>query len=224
MNVKAASAGVNSISMRFFPTGVPIRKRILDLLITMPGIILISPLMGLVALLVWLRFGPPVLFRQVRPGYRGEPFTIFKFRTMTNSYDKNGDLLPDSKRLTRLGRFLRSLSLDELPELINVLRGEMSLVGPRPLLMQYLDRYTKEQARRHDVLPGITGWAQVNGRNVLTWEDKFRFDVWYVDNWSLGLDIKILILTPWRVLQRKGISQPGHATAEEFMGNGEGQE
>lgn len=224
MNVKAASAGVNSISMRFFPTGVPIRKRILDLLITMPGIILISPLLGLVAILVWLRFGPPVLFRQVRPGYRGEPFTIFKFRTMTNSYDKNGDLLPDSKRLTRLGRFLRSLSLDELPELINVLRGEMSLVGPRPLLMQYLDRYTKEQARRHDVLPGITGWAQVNGRNVLTWEDKFRFDVWYVDNWSLGLDIKILILTPWRVLQRKGISQPGHATAEEFMGNGEGQE
>lgn len=224
MNVKAASARVNSISMRFFPTGVPVRKRILDLLITIPGIILISPLLGLVALLVWLRFGPPVLFRQVRPGYRGEPFTIYKFRTMTNSYDKNGDLLPDSERLTRLGRFLRSLSLDELPELINVLRGEMSLVGPRPLLMQYLDRYTQEQARRHDVLPGITGWAQVNGRNVLTWEDKFRFDVWYVDNWSLGLDIKILLRTPWRVLQRKGISQPGHATAEEFMGNGEGQE
>jgi lipopolysaccharide/colanic/teichoic acid biosynthesis glycosyltransferase len=143
---------------------------------------------------------------------------------MINSFDKNGDLLPDSERLTRLGRFLRSLSLDELPELINVLRGEMSLVGPRPLLMQYLDRYSQEQARRHDVLPGITGWAQVNGRNVLTWEDKFRFDVWYVDNWSLGLDFKILLLTPWRVLQRKGISQPGHATAEEFMGNGEGQE
>jgi len=143
---------------------------------------------------------------------------------MTNSYDEDGELLPDSERLTRLGRFLRSLSLDELPELINVLRGEMSLVGPRPLLMQYLDRYTQEQARRHDVLPGITGWAQVNGRNVLTWEDKFRFDVWYVDNWSLGLDIKILFLTFWRVLQREGISQPGHATAEEFMGNEEGQE
>jgi len=224
MIVKAASAGVNSISMRFFPTGVPIRKRLLDLLITIPGIILISPLLGLVALLVWLRFGAPVLFRQVRPGYRGEPFTIYKFRTMTNSYDKKGELLPDSKRLTRLGQFLRSLSLDELPELINVLRGEMSLVGPRPLLMQYLDLYSQEQARRHDVLPGITGWAQVNGRNVLTWEDKFRFDVWYVDNWSFGLDIKILLRTPLRVLQRKGISQPGHATAEEFMGNGEGRE
>ena len=224
MIVKAASAGVNSISMRFFPTGVPVRKRLLDLLITIPGIILFSPLLGLVALMVWLRFGLPVLFRQVRPGYRGEPFTIYKFRTMTNSYDENGELLPDSDRLTRLGRFLRSLSLDELPELINVLRGEMSLVGPRPLLMQYLDRYTQEQARRHDVLPGITGWAQVNGRNVLTWEDKFRFDVWYVDNWSLRLDIKILILTLWKWLQREGISQPGHATAEEFMGNGEGQE
>jgi len=224
MIVKAASAGVNSISMRFFPTGVPIRKRLLDLLITIPGIILISPLLGLVALLVWLRFGAPVLFRQVRPGYRGEPFTIYKFRTMTNSYDKKGELLPDSKLLTRLGQFLRSLSLDELPELINVLRGEMSLVGPRPLLMQYLDLYSQEQARRHDVLPGITGWAQVNGRNVLTWEDKFRFDVWYVDNWSFGLDIKILLRTPLRVLQRKGISQPGHATAEEFMGNGEGRE
>jgi sugar transferase EpsL len=221
---KTASARMISLSMRFFPTGVPIHKRLLDLLITIPGIILISPLLGLVALLVWLRFGPPVLFRQVRPGYHGEPFTIYKFRTMNNSFDKHGELLPDSERLTRLGRFLRSLSLDELPELINVLRGEMSLVGPRPLLMQYLDRYTQEQARRHDVLPGITGWAQVNGRNVLTWEDKFRFDVWYVDNWSFGLDIKILILTPWRVLQRKGISQPGHATAEEFMGNGEGQE
>jgi sugar transferase EpsL len=221
---KTASARMISLSMRFFPTGVPIHKRLLDLLITIPGIILISPLLGLVALLVWLRFGPPVLFRQVRPGYHGEPFTIYKFRTMNNSFDKHGELLPDSERLTRLGRFLRSLSLDELPELINVLRGEMSLVGPRPLLMQYLDRYTQEQARRHDVLPGITGWAQVNGRNVLTWEDKFQFDVWYVDNWSFGLDIKILILTPWRVLQRKGISQPGHATAEEFMGNGEGQE
>jgi len=224
MIVKTASARMNSIGMRFFPTGVPIFKRLLDLLITIPGIILVSPLLGLVALLVWLRLGPPVLFRQVRPGFRGEPITIYKFRTMTNSYDEDGELLPDSERLTRLGRFLRSLSLDELPELINVLRGEMSLVGPRPLLMQYLDRYTQEQARRHDVLPGITGWAQVNGRNVLTWEDKFRFDVWYVDNWSLGLDIKILFLTFWRVLQREGISQPGHATAEEFMGNEEGQE
>ncbi len=215
---------MNSIGMWIFPTGVPIQKRLLDLLIAIPGIILISPLLGLVALLVWLRLGLPVLFRQTRPGIRGEPFTIYKFRTMTESFDDGGELLPDSERLTRLGLFLRSLSLDEWPELINVLRGEMSLVGPRPLLMQYLDRYTPEQSRRHEVLPGMTGWAQVNGRNVLTWEDKFRFDVWYVDNWSLGLDIKILILTLWRVLQREGISQPGHATAEEFLGNGEGRE
>jgi lipopolysaccharide/colanic/teichoic acid biosynthesis glycosyltransferase len=210
--------------MSFFPKGVPIQKRLLDLLITIPGIILISPLLGLIALLVLLRFGPPVLFRQVRPGFRGEPFTIYKFRTMTDSYDQDGKLLPDSERLTRLGQFLRSLSLDELPAFVNVLRGEMSVVGPRPLLMQYLDRYTQEQARRHEVLPGITGWAQVNGRNVLTWEDKFRFDVWYVDNWSLGLDIKILFLTIWRVLKREGISQPGHVTAEEFLGSEEGQE
>jgi sugar transferase EpsL len=218
---ETATARVISMGMRFFPTGVPIRKRLFDLILTIPGLILISPILGLVALLIWLRLGPPVLFRQVRPGYHGEPFTLYKFRTMTYSYDEQGNLLPDSERLTRLGQFLRSLSLDELPSLINVLRGEMSWVGPRPLLMQYLDRYTKEQARRHDVLPGITGWAQVNGRNVLTWEDKFRFDVWYVDNWSLGLDIKIFLLTFWTVLHRDGISQPGHATAEEFMGSEE---
>ena len=218
---ETATARVISLRMRFFPTGVPICKRLLDLVLTAAGLILISPLLGLVALLIWLRLGPPVLFRQVRPGYHGEPFTLYKFRTMIYSYDSKGNLLPDSERLTRLGQFLRSLSLDELPSLINVLRGEMSWVGPRPLLMQYLDRYTKEQARRHDVLPGITGWAQVNGRNVLTWEDKFRFDVWYVDNWSLGLDIRILLLTFWTVLKRDGISQPGHATAEEFMGSEE---
>jgi sugar transferase EpsL len=204
-----------------FPEGVPPCKRLLDLAITVPGLILISPLLGIVTLLVLLVHGHPVLFCQTRPGYRGKPFTVYKFRTMTSLRGNDGNLLPDSERLTRFGRFLRSLSIDELPELINVLRGDMSLVGPRPLLMQYLDRYTPEQARRHDVLPGMTGWAQVNGRNILTWEDKFRFDIWYVDNWSLWLDIKILILTFWRVLRREGISQPGHSTAEEFLGSGQ---
>ena len=207
---------------QLFPEGIPTRKRLLDLALTIPGAILISPLLGLVALLVRLKLGRPVLFRQVRPGYRGKPFTLYKFRTMDVSRDAGGNLLPDTERLTSLGRFLRSFSLDELPELINVLRGEMSLVGPRPLLMQYLERYTPEQARRHNVVPGMTGWAQVNGRNLLTWDDKFRFDVWYVDNWSLWLDVKILLLTLWRALTREGISQLGHATAEEFMGSKEG--
>lgn len=210
------------MSGQLFPEGVPMGKRMFDLALTIPGAILISPLLGLIALLVRSNLGRPVLFRQVRPGYQGKPFTNYKFRTMKVSHDAEGNLLPDSERLTGLGRLLRSFSLDELPELINVLRGEMSLVGPRPLLMQYLDRYTPEQARRHDVLPGMTGWAQVNGRNVITWEDKFRFDVWYVDNWCLWLDVKILLLTFWRVLKREGISQPGYATAEEFMGSEEG--
>lgn len=151
----------------------------------------------------------------------GKSFFIYKFRTMADTRDKNGNLLPDSERLTSFGRFLRSTSLDELPELMNVLRGEMSLVGPRPLLMQYLDRYSPEQFRRHLVLPGITGWAQINGRNDLTWQEKFRLDVWYVDNWSLILDIKIMLISFWKVLKREGISQPGHATAEEFTGNPE---
>jgi len=159
-----------------------------------------------------------VIFSQVRPGYRGRLFKLYKFRTMNNRRDEQGGLLPDEQRLTRLGKLLRAASLDELPELFNVIRGEMSLVGPRPLLPQYLERYSAEQARRHDVLPGITGWAQVNGRNVLDWEEKFRLDVWYVDHWSLGLDIKILALTFWKVLRQDGISQPGQATAEEFMG------
>ena len=210
------------MSGQLFPEGAPTGKRLFDLALTIPGAILISPLLGLIALLVRSNLGRLVLFRQVRPGYQGKPFTNYKFRTMKVSHDAEGNLLPDSERLTGLGRLLRSFSLDELPELINVLRGEMSLVGPRPLLMQYLDRYTPEQARRHDVLPGMTGWAQVNGRNVITWEDKFRFDVWYVDNWSLWLDVKILLLTFWRVLKREGISQPGYATAEEFMGSEEG--
>ena len=204
--------------IKLFPIGIPVSKRLFDLALTVLGLILISPLLAAIAILLFLVQGSPVLFSQIRPGYKGVPFTVYKFCTMTNLHDVNGILLPDSERLTRLGRLLRSFSIDELPELLNVLRGDMSLVGPRPLLMQYLDRYTPEQARRNDVLPGITGWAQVNGRNILTWEDKFRFDVWYVDHWSLWLDVKILALTVWRVLRREGISQPGHATAEEFFG------
>lgn len=202
-----------------FPPGIPLSKRLLDLLLTIPGIVLVSPVLLLIALMVRIIHGKPVLFRQLRPGYRGQPFYVYKFRTMTEDHDEVGNLLPDTHRLTALGRFLRTTSLDELPELFHVLAGKMSLVGPRPLLMQYLDLYTPEQARRHDVLPGITGWAQVNGRNAITWEDKFRFDVWYVDNWSLWLDIKILAVTLWKVLKREGISQPGRATADEFMGS-----
>jgi lipopolysaccharide/colanic/teichoic acid biosynthesis glycosyltransferase len=202
-----------------FPPGVPFSKRLFDLLLTSLGMLVISPLLFALALLVRVNLGTPVFFKQQRPGYRSKPFWIYKFRSMTNQHDDHGRLLPDEARLSRLGRFLRTKSLDELPELINVLRGEMSLVGPRPLLMQYLDRYTPEQARRQDVLPGITGWAQINGRNALTWEDKFRLDVWYVDHWSFSLDIRILLRTLGKVVRSEGISQPGHATAEEFMGS-----
>lgn len=167
--------------------------------------------------------GPPVLFRQMRPGLRGKPFTIYKFRTMTEARDARADVLPDAQRLGKLGRCLRRTSLDELPELYNVLKGNISLVGPRPLLMQYLERYTPEQARRHEVKPGITGWAQVNGRNEITWEEKFKLDVWYADNISFRMDLKILVLTLWKILRREGINQPGQATAEEFLRNsGEG--
>jgi len=206
------------MSAALFPAGIPKRKRVFDLLLALPGLLVLSPLLAGLAILIRLRLGQPVLFRQTRPGYRGQPFTLYKFRTMTNARDKEGRLLSDAERLTGLGRFLRSFSLDDLPNALNVLRGEMSVVGPRPLLMEYLDRYTREQARRHDVLPGITGWAQVNGRNDLSWEDKFRLDVWYVDHWSLRLDIKILVLTAWKVLRREGISQAGYATAPEFPG------
>lgn len=201
-----------------FPRGVPRSKRVLDLVLTIPGFVLISPLLGLIAFLVRIRLGAPVLFRQVRPGLRGSPFTLYKFRTMADLRGADGRPLPDEQRLTALGRFLRSFSLDELPELINVLRGEMSLVGPRPLLMAYLERYSQEQARRHEVLPGMTGWAQVNGRNAITWEQKFALDVWYVDHWSLWLDLKILALTLWKTVRREGISPPGLATVEEFKG------
>ena len=202
-----------------FPRGMPLLKRIFDLLITIPGLILISPLLLIVAVLVRVYHGAPIIFQQIRPGYKGELFTVYKFRTMTNACDGEGNLLPDEHRITKLGKFLRATSIDEFPELINILRGEMSLVGPRPLLVQYLERYSAEQARRLEVLPGITGWAQINGRNTITWSDKFKFDVWYVDNWSLWLDIKILAKTLGKVIRREGISQAGHATTEEFMGN-----
>jgi lipopolysaccharide/colanic/teichoic acid biosynthesis glycosyltransferase len=202
----------------FFPTGVPLTKRIFDLTLTTLGLLLISPFLLVIAALVALFHGRPILFRQLRPGLRGVPIKVYKFRTMTEVRDPSGKLLPDEQRITFLGRFLRSLSIDELPELLNVLRGEMSLIGPRPLLMPYLDRYTPEQARRHEVLPGMTGWAQINGRNIISWEEKFRLDVWYVDNWSLWLDIKILLITLWKVLKREGISQEGFISAEEFRG------
>jgi sugar transferase EpsL len=204
----------------------PNYKRAFDLVTGAIALALLSPLYLVVAILVRLFLGTPILFRQNRPGLHGQSFTLLKFRTMTNFCASNGELLPDAQRLTALGRFLRSTSLDELPELINVLRGEMSLVGPRPLLPQYLDRYTPEQMRRHTVQPGITGWAQVNGRNSLDWDRKFALDLWYVDHHSLGLDIRILAKTVWQVLRRHGIAKEGHATMPEFLGvpSGEKQE
>ncbi len=196
----------------------PFVKRCIDIVGAGIGLIVLSPFFVITAISIWVRMGTPVIFKQMRPGLNGKPFCMYKFRTMTNEKDEQGNLLPDELRLTRLGRFLRSTSLDELPELFNVLKGDMSLVGPRPLLMQYLDRYTPEQARRHEVKPGITGWAQVNGRNAITWEKKFALDVWYVDNWSLWLDIKILAITVVKVFKREGISAAGEATMPEFMG------
>ena len=201
------------------PRGVPLSKRLFDLLVTLPAVVILSPVLLVVGLLVWLRQGRPVFFRQARPGYRGQIFTLFKFTTMRDLRSPDGQLLPDAERMTGLGRFLRASSIDELPEFFNVLRGEMSLVGPRPLLVKYLPLYSREQMRRHDVLPGITGWAQIHGRNTLNWQDKFRLDLWYVNHWSIWLDIKILALTVWKVIKREGISQPGQATAIEFDGN-----
>jgi sugar transferase EpsL len=181
-------------------------------------LITLTPLLLLVTLFVRLGLGRPVFWCQPRPGLNARAFRLIKFRTMTSDRNPSGDLLPDAARLTPLGSALRTCSIDELPELLNVVCGDMSLVGPRPLLPQYLERYTPEQARRHEVRPGITGLAQVSGRNALTWEEKFALDVWYVDNCSFALDMKILALTVWQVLARRGINQPGHATAEEFMG------
>ncbi len=194
-------------------------KRLIDLTAAVTAFVVLSPLILALALLIRLGMGSPVLFRQVRPGLNGKPFTLVKFRTMTGCCDPEDNLLPDSQRLTRLGKSIRRASLDELPQLWNVLTGNLSLVGPRPLLMQYLERYSPEQARRHEVKPGITGWAQVNGRNALTWEEKFAHDVWYVDNWSLWLDIKILWKTVALVVTGEGISAEGEATMFEFMGS-----
>jgi lipopolysaccharide/colanic/teichoic acid biosynthesis glycosyltransferase len=194
-------------------------KRALDLAIVVLGAPFWLPLMGVVALLVRIKLGSPVLFCQRRPGRGGQIFEIIKFRTMTDARDGQGTLLPDAQRLTAFGRGLRQVSLDELPELFNVLRGDMSLVGPRPLLIKYLPLYSREQARRHDTLPGITGWAQVKGRNAISWEDKFNFDVWYVDHISLGFDIKILLMTIGKVLGRKDVIEPGTGIHQEFTGS-----
>ncbi|MCB0164901.1 MAG: sugar transferase [Anaerolineae bacterium] len=194
-------------------------KRLLDLTITIPALIFLSPVLAVIALLVQLKLGAPVIFRQQRPGQYGQPFTILKFRTLTNARDAEGQLLPDAERLTPFGRFLRQSSLDELPELINIVKGEMSLVGPRPLLMVYLNKYSDRQMRRQEAQPGLTGWAQINGRNGLTWEEKFNLDVWYVEHCSLLLDLKIMGLTLGKVLNRAGINQPGHATMVVFQGS-----
>jgi lipopolysaccharide/colanic/teichoic acid biosynthesis glycosyltransferase len=194
-------------------------KRAFDVTVAAVLCVLAAPLLAAVALALRVRQGSPVLFRQQRPGLHGRPFEVLKFRTMLDARGPDGRQLPDSDRLTPLGRFVRTTSLDELPQLWNVLKGDVSLVGPRPLLMQYLPLYSREQARRHDVLPGITGWAQVNGRNAISWEQKFALDVWYVDHWSLALDFRILLMTAAKVLARSGISQGGHATMPEFTGN-----
>jgi len=193
-------------------------KRIFDTLSALLGLIVISPILLVTAILVRIKLGSPILFRQQRPGLRAQPFYVYKFRTMTDQRGAEGQLLPDEVRLTPFGKMLRRLSLDELPQLFNVIKGDLSLVGPRPLLMQYLPLYSPEQARRHEVRPGITGWAQVNGRNAISWEDKFKLDIWYVDHQSFLLDLKILWMTFNKVFKREGISQEGQATMEAFRG------
>ncbi|HEY9874065.1 MAG TPA: sugar transferase [Candidatus Obscuribacterales bacterium] len=196
-----------------------ILKRLFDFLAALVGLLILAPVLVAIALAIYLRMGSPIFFTQPRPGKDGRIFTFYKFRTMTMERDAEGNLLPDEQRLTSVGQFLRKTSLDEFPQLWNVLKGDMSLVGPRPLLVAYLQRYNPEQARRHHVKPGITGWAQVNGRNTLSWEDKFKLDIWYIDNWSLWLDLKILFLTLIKVLKREGISHVNHATMSEFQGS-----
>ncbi len=193
-------------------------KRLQDIVLASFGLILLAPIIAFVAVCIRRKLGSPVIFSQVRPGLHGKPFKMVKFRTMLNAFDADGNPLPDSQRMTRFGSFLRSTSLDELPELWNVLKGDMSLVGPRPLLMEYLPLYSQEQYRRHEVRPGVTGWAQVNGRNALSWEEKFKLDVWYVDNRSFWLDCKIIFLTVKKVMMRDGISADGEATMTKFTG------
>jgi Sugar transferases involved in lipopolysaccharide synthesis len=210
---------VKCCGMKTYARAVPLCKRLFDVVFSLLVLIILSPLILLLAVWLALAQGWPVLFTQARPGLGGKLFHLVKFRTMRDARGADGELLPDEQRITRLGAFLRRSSLDELPEFLNVLKGDMSVVGPRPLLVQYLERYSPQQARRHDVLPGITGWAQVNGRNALTWEEKFALDVWYVDHWSFWLDMRIILLTVWKIFKREGISQPGHATMPEFMGS-----
>lgn len=199
-------------------------KRLLDLVVAVAGAILLSPVFLVVAIAVRVGLGRPVLFRQRRPGYKGQPFTLYKFRTMTNAVDGQGAPLPDQERLTRTGQFLRRTSLDELPQLWNVIRGDMSLVGPRPLLLRYLPLYTAEQRRRHDVMPGVTGWAQVKGRNSLNWDQRLQLDTWYVEHRSLRLDFRIMAMTLRSLLLRRGISHNGHATMPEFLGSSAGHD
>lgn len=194
-------------------------KRIFDIWVSLVALLLILPILLIISFFVRIKLGSPVLFRQNRPGMNGDPFEMIKFRTMRDALDANGALLPDSERMTPFGSFLRSSSLDELPELWNVLKGDMSLVGPRPLLMEYLSLYSPEQYRRHEVRPGVTGWAQVNGRNTLSWEDKFKMDVWYVDNRTFWLDIKIILLTLKKVVVRDGINAEGEVTMSKFTGS-----
>jgi lipopolysaccharide/colanic/teichoic acid biosynthesis glycosyltransferase len=202
----------------FFPRGVHKGKRLFDLIVSGIVLLLLSPIFLILAILLIFAQGWPVIFTQQRPGYRGNPFRIYKFRTMRQPRPGEESVASDKSRLTGIGRFLRSLSLDELPELWNIFTGDMSFVGPRPLLMQYLPLYNPEQKRRHDVLPGLTGWAQINGRNAITWEEKFALDVWYVDHQSFWLDMKIILLTAWKTLRREGITQEGEATAREWKG------
>lgn len=194
-------------------------KRLFDILCALGGLIVLLPIFIICAVLIRTKLGSPVFFRQKRIGKGNKEFEIIKFRTMKDAFDKNGNALPDGQRMTKLGGILRSLSLDELPELINILKGDMSLIGPRPLLVQYLPLYNERQIKRHDVTPGLTGWAQINGRNSLTWNEKFELDVWYVENWNLILDIKIFFMTFYKVFKREGISQEGQATMEFFNGN-----
>lgn len=193
-------------------------KRLFDIMASITGLLLLAPIIALVAIQIRRKLGSPIFFRQLRPGVSGKPFEMIKFRTMNDAVDGNGNLLPDSERVPPFGAFLRSTSLDELPELWNVLKGDMSIVGPRPLLMEYLPLYSVEQHRRHEVRPGVTGWAQINGRNTISWEDKFKMDVWYIENISFWLDLKIIILTLYRVIRRDGITASDHVSMPKFLG------